>query len=135
MAVLGVAVACGVAACGGSATKPKPTQYQVVSSRRNQLIPLVAQCFIDRHLLAAADLSVNVSPPDPVSRWLRGGRVVRNTGFDTWYRVKGAGLVVDGKTIDDWVQDAAYDPADWPGMCGPRPHVTPAAPAYQIPGS
>jgi hypothetical protein len=123
------------ASCSGSPA-PKRSQYDVVSARRHQLIPLIVQCFIDRHLLTARDLQdPQVSPPDPSSAWLRNGRIIRNTAFANWYADKGSGIAVKGTLVDDWVTDAAYDPAYWPAsICGPRPHVTPTAPAYPPPG-
>lgn len=137
MAMLVAALALTSAACSSppSQAPGRASKDQVTLARRYQLIPLMVRCFVSKHLLTAKDLeNDSATPPVPASAWLRDGRVIRNTAFGNWYADKGSAVTVHGKTIDQWVNDAAYDPATWPAsICGPRPTVTPTAPTYPTP--
>lgn len=133
------ALACtlfGVSSCSSS-PKPQKSQYQVVSARRQLVIPLIVQCFVGRHLLTRTELQdTKAVPPASSSQWIHSGHVTRNAAFAEWYRDVGAGASVRGKEVDDWVTDVAYDPATWPSsICGSRPAVISSKPAYRIPGT
>jgi hypothetical protein len=125
-----------IAACSSS-PKPSSSSYQVYSSRRQHLIPLVVQCFISKGLLTGSRLDdPDLVPADRSSSWVHDGHLTRNVKFNDWYAAKGAGLTVRGKAVDTWMNDAAYNPAYWPAaICGPRPASVTPTPTYSIPGA
>jgi hypothetical protein len=128
--------AVAMVACSSS-PKSSPSSYQVFSSRRQHLIPLIVQCFITKGLLTGSQLDdPGLVPANRSSSWLHDGHLTRNVKFNDWYAAKGAGLTVHGKTVDTWVNDAAYNPAYWPAaICGPRPASVTPTPTDSIPGA
>jgi len=126
-AVLAVsAVVLGVLACaacssshssGGGDAKPARLTSQ-------RAAPLLVQCFVNKHLISASELAVGKTslPPSDSSTWIRNGKVIGNLRFGGWYSIEGSAIMVDGKSIGDWVTALTASSKAWPTkVCGPLP--------------
>jgi hypothetical protein len=127
LAVPALLVALGVAACsspGKPAASPSDSTTPAAASQ-GQVTALLVQCFIGHHLIPAASLDVkNSSPPDDASTWLQDGKVVANERFGDWYSDVGAGVMVHGKIIGEWVSEISSSVKAWPAsICGQMPHT------------
>jgi hypothetical protein len=116
-----IAVAAGVlgsASCSGSA-RPAPQDSGIaLENHQVQLETTIVQCFAGHQLIPAKALQGS-------SAWLKAGHVTENLKFGDWYGDTGAGVVVKGKMIGDWVAAALQDSRNWPAsICGPVPSAS-----------
>jgi len=120
------AVALGVLACASCSSSPSPGAGSAPPARltSQRAAPLLVQCFVDKHLISASDLAVGKTslPPSDSTTWLRNGKVIGNLRFGGWYSIEGSAIMVDGKTIGDWVTALTASSKAWPTkVCGPLP--------------
>jgi hypothetical protein len=120
-AALTAAVVTGVlgsASCSSSAPPAPQDSGIALQNHQVQLETMIVQCFADHQLIPANAL-------EDSSTWLRNGHVTVNPKFGDWYTDKGAGVIVKGKMIADWVAGAMQDSKNWPiSICGPMPSVS-----------
>ena len=112
---------------GGASATPAPTDAGAASGDRLAMVSvLVVRCFADHNLIPASALNSGKSgsPPSDSSTWLHGGKVTENLSFGDWYRDAGAGVMVKGKLIGEWVSEIASNSGAWPSsVCGPMPSL------------
>jgi hypothetical protein len=124
LAVAALSSVLAMAACSssGKPATPRKTETAIAPDR----VPvLVVQCFIDHHLIPASVLDAkNTVPPDDAATWLHNGKIVDNENFGSWYHDAGAGVLVHGKIIGEWVTEITASAKAWPtGTCGPIPRT------------
>jgi hypothetical protein len=130
MATTVVGLAFGALACSsgsgaptGSGSGPSASSQSLASARNGSAPTLLAQCAISRHIAGAAASAEKYSGQLPAGQqWLHGGRIilteVSGGQFTGWYEGQLAGVVVQGKSFDQWAQAAAASNKLPAALCG-----------------
>ena len=108
LAAVAIALAVAAAGCSSGSAAPNPTPHQSLFAARSiDSGALLAQCALSHNfggLLASARLASDSLPAS--QQWLHGSQILLTKGnasqFDEWFQTHAAGVVVQGRSLDNW---------------------------------
>lgn len=125
-----VVAAAVAAACSSGSPSPKPTPapapapaQSLFAARSIDSAALLAQCALSRGVTAVVTSAQQANQALPAGQqWLHGSKLVltkANLGlFDAWFAGHAAGVVVHGKSLDNWEEYAGNNDQLPAAVCG-----------------